>query len=219
MARDPETGKRKQKWHSGYRTKRDAERALAEMVDAVNRGTYVAKTRQTVAEFAVEWLAAIEPTVRPATHYSYARNLRLHVDPYIGTAALVSVDAGTLNRLYATLLASGRKNQARGGLSPRSVRYVHTIVHRMLKDAVRWGRLARNAADAADPPRVVSTHAQMVTWTADETGRFLARVRNDRLAAAFCCSPRPGLGAVRYSACDGPMSTLTLAGRRYGRPS
>jgi integrase len=183
--RDPNTGKRKQKWHSGYRTKRAAERALAEMVDAVNRGAYVPKTRQTVAEFAVEWLAAIEPTVRPATHYSYARNLRLHAVPYIGTAALVSVDAGTLNGLYATLLASGRKNQAGGGLSPRSVRYVHTIVHRMLKDAVRWGRLARNAADAADPPRAVSTYAQMVTWTAEETGRFLAGVRDDRLAAAF----------------------------------
>ena len=90
LDRDPATNKRRQKWHSGFRTKRDAERALAEMVDAVNRGTYVAKTRQTVAEFAVEWLAAIEPTVRPATHYSYVRNLRLHVEPYIGTATLVS---------------------------------------------------------------------------------------------------------------------------------
>jgi integrase len=185
LDRDPATGKRRQKWHSGYRTRRDAERALAEMVDAVNRGSYVPKTRQTVGEFATEWLAAITPTVRPATHYSYKRNLRLHVEPYIGTAALVSVDAGTLNGLYAALLASGRKNQAGGGLSPRSVRYVHTIVHRMLKDAVRWGRLARNAADAADPPRSASSHAEMLTWTAGETGRFLASVRNDRLAAAF----------------------------------
>ena len=45
---------------------RDAERALAEMVDAVNRGSYVPKTRQTVSGFAAEWLAAIEPTVRRA---------------------------------------------------------------------------------------------------------------------------------------------------------
>jgi integrase len=185
LDRDPLTGRRRQKWHSGYRTKRAAERALAEMVDAVNRGGYVPKTRQTLDDFVVEWLAAIEPTVRPATHYSYTRNLRLHVQPYVGTAALVSIDAGMLNRLYASLLADGRRNQAGGGLSPRSVRYVHTIVHRMLKDAVRWGRLARNAADAADPPRAASTHAQMVTWTADETGRFLTGIRDDRLCAAF----------------------------------
>jgi Arm DNA-binding domain/Phage integrase, N-terminal SAM-like domain len=153
LERDPVTNKRRQKWHSGYRTKRDAERALAEMVDASNRGTYVPRSRTTVAEFASEWLGTIEPTVRPATHYSYSRNVRLHVLPYLGLAALVSVDAGALNGLYARLLASGRRDQVDGGLSPRSVRYVHTIAHRMLKDAVRWGRLARNPADAADPPR------------------------------------------------------------------
>jgi integrase len=185
LDRDPATGKRRQKWHSGYRTRRDAERALAEMVDAVNRGSYVPKTRQTVGEFATEWLAAIEPTVRPATAYSYARNMKLHVLPYVGNAPLAAVDAGTLNSLYARLLADGRKDQAGGGLSPRSVRYVHTIIHRMLKDATRWGRLARNAADAADPPRSVSSHAEMATWSGEETGRFLIGVRDDRLAAAF----------------------------------
>jgi integrase len=186
LDRDPVTNKRRQKWHSGYRTKREAERALAELVDAANRGTYVPKTRTTVAEFAREWLATIEPTVRPATHYSYGRNVRLHVLPYLGSAALVSVDAGTLNGLYTHLLADGRRNQAGGGLSPRSVRYVHTIAHRMFKDAVRWGRLARNPADAADPPKATaSASAEMATWTAEQLRTFLVGTRDDRLAAAF----------------------------------
>jgi len=185
LDRDPATGKRRQKWHSGYRTRRDAERALAEMVDAVNRGSYVPKTRQTVGEFATEWLAAIEPTVRPATLDRYSRNLRLHVLPYIGTAALSAVDAGTLNTLYAALLSSGRKNHAGGGLTPRSVHHVHAVVHRMLRDAVRWGRLARNVADVADPPSQAGKHAEMTTWTAEETARFVAGTREDRLAAAY----------------------------------
>jgi integrase len=185
LDRDPATGKRRQKWHSGYRTRRDAERALAEMVDAVNRGAFVPKTRQTVREFAKEWLAAIEPTVRPATHYNYGRNLRLHVEPYIGGAVLTKVDAGTLNGLYARLLADGRRSAAEGGLSPRSVQQVHGILHKMLKDAVKWGRLARNPADAADPPRAAGKHAAMVTWDATETARFLTAVKDDRLAAAF----------------------------------
>jgi len=38
------------------------------------------------------------------------------------------------------------------GLDPRTVSYVHTILHRAFKDAVRWGRLVRNPADAADAP-------------------------------------------------------------------
>lgn len=84
-----------------YRTKREADAALAQLVGNVNRGTYMAKTRLTLAQFAAEWLAAIEPTVRPATHYSYARNLRLHVLPYIGSVPLIALDGCTLNGLYA----------------------------------------------------------------------------------------------------------------------
>ena len=107
LDRDPITGKRRQKWHSGYRTKRDAERALNELQADAGKGTYVPKSRQAVREYVEEWLAAIKPTVRPSTHYSYGRNLQLHVVPRIGSAPLAAVDAGTLNALYAALLADG----------------------------------------------------------------------------------------------------------------
>src|SRR5688572_16651783 len=66
---------------------------------------------------------------------------------------------------------------------PRTVRYIHTIVHRMFKDAVRWGRLVRNPADAADPPRVATAGSpEIVTWTAEQLGAFLHG--NDSPAAA-----------------------------------
>jgi hypothetical protein len=88
LERDPITGKRRQKWTSGYRTKREAERALSEIVASVHAGSYLEPTKETLAEFATDWLAAIKPTVRPATHYSYSRNLRLHVLPRLGSIQL-----------------------------------------------------------------------------------------------------------------------------------
>lgn len=187
LGEDPQTGRRRQKWHSGYRTKRDAQAALAEFVGNVNTGTYVPRSRQTLAEFVQEWLAAIAPTVRPATHYSYARNLRLHVLPYLGSAPLASVDAGTLNQLYARLLLAGRKDHNSGaGLSTTSVRYVHTIIHRALKDAVKWGRLPRNPADSADPPKASSSaKPEPVIWTPEQLRAFLGGVHGDRLSAAY----------------------------------
>lgn len=78
----------------------------------------------------------MEPTIRPATLHSYARNLRLHVLPRLGSVQLRRVDAGMLNGLYAALLTDGRQPYGSRGLSPRSVRYIHTIVHG-LRDAVR----------------------------------------------------------------------------------
>jgi integrase len=186
LERDPVTGKRRQKWHSGYPTKRAAERALAEMVNSVHSGTFVELTNETVGEYLAQWLTAIEPTIRPATHYSYSRNIRLHVVPRLGSVPLRRVDGGLLNALYAELLASGKRSNGGGGLSPRTVRYIHTILHRAFKDAVRWGRLARNPADAADPPRAsADNRPAMTTWTAEQVRIFLNYIAKHRLYAAF----------------------------------
>jgi len=194
LDRDPITNKRRQKWHSGYRTKRDAERALSEIVASLHGGSYVEPTKQTLGEFTAEWLAAIQPTVRPATHYSYSRNLRLHVLPRLGSVQLRRIDAGMLNTLYAALLADGRKDYAGGGLSPRTVRYVHTIAHRAFKDAVKWGRLARNPADAADPPKAAAaSRPESITWTADQLRSFLEGTRGSRYWAAYLLLATTGL--------------------------
>jgi integrase len=194
LDRDPTSGKRRQKWHSGYRTKRDAERALAEIIAAIHTGTYVEPSKQTLAEFAADWLAAVGPTIRPATLHSYARNLRLHVLPQLGSVQLRRIDAGMLNGLYAALLANGKQSNGGGGLSPRSVRYVHTIVHRAMRDAVRWGRIARNPADAADPPRGAATSPPtMTTWTAPEVRSFLEHTADHRLHAAFVTLATTGM--------------------------
>jgi integrase len=141
-----------------------------------------------------EWLQAIAPTIRPATQYSYERNLRLHVLPQLGSTRLAAVDAGALNGLYARLLIDGRKDYAGGGLSPRSVRYVHTILHRVFRDAVRWGRLSRNPADAADPPREEATaRFGTSTWSPEELRAFLDAVREDRLCLAYLLLATTGM--------------------------
>jgi integrase len=194
LDRDPITGKRRQKWASGYRTKREAERALSEIAASVHSGTYIEPSKQTLGEFVADWLAAIEPTIRPATHYSYDRNLRLHVLPRLGSVQLRRIDAGMLNGLYAELLADGKQSNGGGGLSPRSVRYIHTIVHRAFRDAVRWGRIARNPADAADPPRsTASMRPTMKTWTAKQLRAFLEHTADHRLHAAFVLLATTGM--------------------------
>ncbi len=175
----PAGASRKQVHRRGFKTKAEALDALDEVKRQVHGGTFVEPTKQTVGQYLKEWLVTIEPTVRPSTHHSYDRNMRVHVIPAIGDVPLQSVDGGTLNRLYADLLATGNKGHRAGeGLAPRSVAYIHTVIHRAFKDAVRWSRLTRNPADAADPPKPSSAHAAMVTWTADEVADFLDRCRS-----------------------------------------
>jgi integrase len=173
---DPVTGRRRQKMISGYPDKELARKALNRVVADLDQGVHVDPSRQTLAGYLVDdWLPSISPTVRPATLHSYQRNLEHHVIAHIGGVRLTRLDPVGLNRLYALLLAEGRRDRP-GGLSPRTVRYVHTIIHRALKDAVRWGRLVRNVADAADPPRASASRRREVhAWSRETLTEFLDR--------------------------------------------
>jgi hypothetical protein len=171
---DPITGKRRQKMVSGFADKEEAERECRKALVDLDQGSYVHPGKQSVAEYLEEWLQAIAPTLRPATLHSCQRNLRLHVSAHIGSVRLTRLDPLGLNRLYAHLLKQGRRGNRPGGLSPRTVRYIHTIVHRALRDAVRWGRLARIVADAADPPRPnVDERPGVQAWSKETLAEFL----------------------------------------------
>ena len=190
LGRD-ETGRRVRKWHSGYRTKKDAERARIELLSRLDQGTYVSPSKMSIGAFLVqEWLPAKRATIKETTFASYEMHVTKHIVPRIGGVPLLSVSAGHLNAFYADLLADGRRNGA-GGLSPATVERIHATIHKALADAVRWGRLARNPADRADPPK--ESTAEMSVWTPEQLGTFLDSVRTDRLFAAWLMAAMTGM--------------------------
>ncbi len=230
-------GTRRQVSKGGFATRKEAETARAEALTAMASGSWVKPDRLTVAEFLTdEWLPTqLPPTLEESTYVSYARNIRLHVVPYIGGIRLQELTPMDLNALYRKLLDSGRrppgtparqhdqavldliaelkgeghtwqqdadavgekfpteaeitrdavaaahrraqqpKPLAKGpGLSNRMVRYIHTIIHAALRDAMRWNRVTRNVAASATPPPESSTRKKRhTTWTAEQLVRFL----------------------------------------------
>lgn len=57
------------------------------------------------------------------------------------------------------------------GLSPTSVNYQHRIIHKALKQAVKWQMVSRNVADAVDPPRPAKK--QIAYLKRNEVNRFI----------------------------------------------
>jgi integrase len=68
-----------------------------------------------------------------------------------------------LQRLYTDRLVAG--------LSSTTVHLLHVVLHRMLKQAVRWGMVPRNVTEMVDPPR--RTFPEITTWSSDQVARFL----------------------------------------------
>lgn len=186
--------KRRQKWHGGYRTRKEAEVARAKIVGDLHGGTYTEPTRLRLREWVTEkWLPTVATQVKPSTFESYRRNIEQHVLPELGSRLIRDIGPAQLNSLYAELLSSGRRNGP-GGLSPKTVRYIHTIVHKSLADALDAGLVATNVAERAKPPRPRATSpTELRFWLPDQLRDFLGFVAGHRLEAAWNLSAMTGM--------------------------
>jgi len=173
-------GKRRQQTKGGFKTKRECQAALHEALAALRAGTFVEPSKRTLESFLVdEWLPALRH-LRPSTLSNYRTHIRTSVLPTLGPIPLQQLSPAHLNAFYQALLSRGRLRDGQG-MAPKTVQNVHAILHRALKDAMRWGYAARNVADAVDPPKGLPAERQV--WTPEQLRAFLSHVRDDRLYA------------------------------------
>jgi integrase len=179
-----ENGKRRQRWKSGFATRKEAQAFLTRVLSSLGDGSYVQPSKLTLREYLEdEWLPAIAGTVRPLTLTQYRSVMKGRILPRLGHHRLQALTGGHLNGLYRELEEEG--------LSAASRRLTHAVLSRALRDAVRWGKLPRNPAAAADPPAAPESRA--TAWTAKELGRFLEHVDGERLFALWRLAATTGM--------------------------
>lgn len=187
-------GKRKQKWHGGFKTRKQAEVARAKIVGDLHGGSYSEPTRTTFQDWIIEqWLPNVATQVKPSTFDSYQRNLRLHVIPALGPRKLQDIGPAQLNDLYAQLLKAGKRNGP-GGLGAKTVRYIHAIIHKSFSDAVDIGLLATNPVERSKPPRPrVAGQTELRFWEPAQLRAFLRISASHRLSTAWHLAAMTGM--------------------------
>ena len=140
-----------------------------------------------------------------STYRSYVQHVTWHILPHLGEVPLQVLCGSQINALYGKLASRGRRG-GESGLSSLTIRHVHAVLHRALKDAVRWGVLTRNPIAAADPPRIASTR-EMKTWSAEQLEAFLTFTKDDRLHALWQLLALSGMRrgeacGLRWCDCD-----------------
>jgi integrase len=164
----------------GFLTKTAGLDWLGDQQSAGRHGEYAEPSRQTLGALGVEIIDGMR--LAPQTRASYRKNWRNHVEPYpIARLELPKVTGTRLTGHYRVLERAGRKDHRAGeGLSARTVRYLHTIIHGVLAQAVRDGILLRNPADAATPPTAREAKPpEMACWNAGQLATFLAWAREN----------------------------------------
>jgi integrase len=165
--RDPQTGKRKRRWHSFAGTKRQAQIECARLISERQDGAAVDPSRITLAafldRFERDWVA-VHVSPHSAGRYQGALG---HVRRELGDRQLQKLRAADIAGLYATL--------SRAGLAPRTIRLIHTVLHRALGQAKTWGVIRDNPADYAKAPKAPDQETEMLQ--PDQARELLDRLR------------------------------------------
>lgn len=205
-------GQRRQIRKGGFKTKAEAKSAHAELVTNFSKKTYVAPTKENLCAYLERWLAG--RVLKPTTASGYEQLVRTQIKPKIGGIRLQDLDTGTLKAYYGELRKGGRLN-GRGGLSPRTVQLIHTILRRALADAVEEKLITANPADFRDHPKAPKAR-EMRVWNKDQMRRFLNYVEGSKLEALSMLAATTGmrrgeLAGVRWSDVDLEARRLQVA--------
>ncbi len=169
-----EGGKRKNLY---AKTRQEAAKLVTAALRDRDAGLPLVGDRQTVSQYLASWLDAIEHSVKPRSHHTYAGVVRRDVTPTLGRVVLSKLTAQHLQRLYADKL--------KAGLSPTTVRHMHAVIHKPLDSAVRLDLVQRNVADLVHPPRVKPL--EMATLSSDQARLLLEAADGERFEAL--CRP------------------------------
>jgi integrase len=138
----------------------------------------------TVDQYLKRWLAdSVRGSVRRSTYESYRRQVERYVVPTIGSIKLTKLTHMHVQGLY-------RQMQDRG-LSARTVQYTHAVLHRALKQAVRWSMVPRNVCEAVDVPQV--RREEIRPLNAEQARRLLQTACGERLEAFYVVAVHMGM--------------------------
>ncbi|MBG9772377.1 tyrosine-type recombinase/integrase [Brevibacillus laterosporus] len=163
LPRDESTGKRKQKWFSGFTKKKDAEQALTQKLHELQTGLTIDASDMTVSQYMEYWLENYaKASTRPTTHNVYEKRVKRYIIPRIGRIKLKDLKVIHLQKMYTDLLKNGAMYRE-GGISPITIRHIHGLIHKALQNAERWQMVSRNVARLVELPRVEKKETIVLT--------------------------------------------------------
>lgn len=190
-----------------------AEAKLTEMLAAIDRGTFVAPSKITVAEHVrarvAQWKAAGD--IGEKTAERYGELIENQIVPHIGALQVQRLKTADIENWHTALRTGGRKDG--GALSARTIKHAHRILAKALRDAVKFDLAVRNVAgrDGERAPKVAKQEVEVIAK--DRIGTLLAKldgraIRPKAITTLFTGLRRGELLALRWPRIDLERKTL-----------
>ena len=176
---DPGTGKQRQRTITG-KTQKEVREKMQEMEVDLNRGTYQEPCKLTVGQWLDIWVETYTINCKTRTKNTYKSDIRLHIKPAMGAIPLEALNAHTIQTFYNDLVQGKAKDNP---LSSKTVRGVHGVLHKALKQAVMNGYLRSNPTDSCTLPRRIKPEIKPLAE--QEVAAFLKEIEGQRFEDIF----------------------------------
>lgn len=182
-----ENGTRKYHNKTIHGNRRDAERYMRKVYNEMEIGKIVEPSSELLSTYLERWLdTVVKSRVSVKTLQSYREITLAYITPHLGGVTLSKLTSEQIQESYNAL--TDRR------LSPRTVRYVHSILRSALNQAVKWGLVQHNPVCLVDLPK--QPKKEMVALTPAQAAQFM--------------------GAIVYSKWKPLFSLLLASGMRPG---
>lgn len=119
--------------------------------------------------------------MKPRTAHIYKSDIRLHILPALGAVRLEALNAPMIQAFYNAMGEPSEQNPE--GLSAKTVKNVHGVLHKALQQAVLIGYLRYNPADACILPRI--ERKKIKPFDDAQITAFLTAIQGNRFETLF----------------------------------
>jgi len=155
-------GKQKFKYFSA-KTQQEVIKKLNAYKNERNKGVIVEPTKLTVAQWLDNWYEIhVVNKVKITTRVSYESDIVHHLKPHLGHIRLNELKLHQVQKIYNEFLKSGRVD-GKGGLSPKSIKNIHVVLHCALEQAVKEDLLIKNPLNGITLPRRTQKQIEVLT--------------------------------------------------------
>lgn len=169
----------KLKWHNlnieaKRGTKREAERAMVELIAQYNKTPAVFHKTDFV-EYINEWLEEVKNQIDIVTYEGYEQYAKKHIIPYFENKHLMLQDVSIrdIENYYNHKAKSGRLDGKPGGLSIRTLKLHGVVLSLVFKKAIHDGILTANPCTYAKLPKIERAQPIAKFYTVEQCKKLL----------------------------------------------
>ena len=207
-------GKYKRKYIYG-KSRKEVSEKMNELLRQLSTNTYVEPNRTTLYDWLCLWLETYcKNEVRMTTYVNYETYVHKHIKGTIGGYELCKLNTLIIQQFYNEKSRKGRID-GKGGLSPKTIKNMHDMLHKALAQAVSLDMIVKNPADFAVLPK--KRKVEMRYFTVEEQKQLQEALKGHRLEMPILLALYTGIRQGELLGLPWKNVHLDLNGQSYIR--